>query len=159
VEAVSEKALQTGLDAIDAGIEVVGVNIKDIHPPIKISDAFEEVIASYQKKMEMINLAHMYQNEEIPASRGKAYDDVSNANAFVQEEVMKSEGAAASLQSKLQPYRSNKSIIRKLLYYDHMVRVLKDRKKVLIDPKVGEPDLYLNFENGLSIPKLKEKDK
>lgn len=159
VEAVSEKALQTGLDAIDAGIEVVGVNIKDIHPPIKISDAFEEVIASYQKKMEMINLAHMYQNEEIPASRGKAYDDVSNANAFVQEEVMKSEGAAASFQSKLQPYRSNKSIIRKLLYYDHMVRVLKDRKKVLIDPKVGEPDLYLNFENGLSIPKLKEKDK
>ncbi|MBN1568664.1 MAG: FtsH protease activity modulator HflK [Acidobacteria bacterium] len=152
VEPLVEKALQNELDGIDTGIDVVGVNIKDIHPPTTISDAFEGVIASYQRKMEIINLAHKYQNEVIPSSRGEAYNNVSNANAYVQEEVLKSEGAAISFQSKLQSYRNNKSIIKKVLYFNHIVSVLKQKNKVLIDPKAGEPDLYLNFKDDPNIP-------
>ncbi|MBN2319402.1 MAG: cation transporter [Acidobacteria bacterium] len=152
LEAVVENALQNELDAINTGLEVVGVNIKDIHPPISISDAFEEVVASYQKKMEIINLAHEYQNQSIPDSRGEAYSNISDANAYVQEEILKSEGEVVGFKSKLNSYENNKSIIRKILYYNYIVSVLKEKNKILIDPGVGEPDLYLNFENDLYIP-------
>ena len=154
VEATVEKALQKELDEINTGLEVVGVNIKDIHPPISISDAFEEVIASYQKKMETINLAYEYQNEEIPTSRREAYNNISDANAYVQEEILKSKGEVVGFQSKFKSYKSNKSIVRKILYYNHIVSVLKEKKKILIDPRMGETDLYLNFENDMYIPEL-----
>ena len=158
VETVVQEALQKDLDEMNTGLEVVGVNIKDIHPPISISDAFEEVIASYQKKMETINLAHEYQNKEIPASRGKAYNNISDANAYVQEEILKSEGAVVGYQSKLKSYKNNQSIIRKILYYSNIINVLKEKKKVLVDPKIGEPDLYLNFGNDLYFPEYAGED-
>ncbi len=152
MERVVEMALQEELDKIDTGLEVVSVNVKDIHPPIRISGSFEEVIASYQKKEEMINLALEYRNSEIPASRGTAYKNISNARAYVNEEIMKSKGAVVSYQSKLQSYEEAKSIITKVLFFDHMVNILKNNRKVIIDPKTGSPDLFLDFGSDSVIP-------
>jgi membrane protease subunit HflK len=152
MDLVVETALQKALDEIDTGLEIVSVNVKDIHPPIRISESFEEVIASYQKKEEMINLALEYRNSEIPASRGKAYNNISDARAYVNEEIMTSKGAAVSYQSKLQSYKEARSIIGKVLLFDHMVNILKNTRKVIIDPKTGTPDLFLDFDSDSVIP-------
>lgn len=143
MESAVATALQQRLDALDTGIEVVAVNVKDIHPPVMISDSFENVIASYQKKEETINLALEYRNNEIPASRGKAYGDVSDARAYIQEEVLKSEAAVAGFQSKWSAYRRHKAVIRKVLYFHSIVNALREREKILVDPRTGELDLYL----------------
>jgi membrane protease subunit HflK len=147
MDLVVEKALQKELDEMNTGLEVVSVNVKDIHPPIKISDAFEEVIASYQKKEEIINLALEYRNSEVPYSRGKAYNNISDARAYVNEEIMKSQGAVVGYQSKLEAYKNSRSIIRKVLYFNYIVDTLIKNEKVIIDPKTGEPDLYLDFRS------------
>jgi membrane protease subunit HflK len=152
MDLVVETALQKALDEIGTGLEIVSVNVKDIHPPIRISESFEEVIASYQKKEEMINLALEYRNSEIPASRGKAYNNISDARAYVNEEIMTSKGAAVSYQSKLQSYKEARSIIGKVLLFDHMVNILKNTRKVIIDPKTGTPDLFLDFDSDSVIP-------
>ncbi len=93
MECMVEESLQEELDEMDTGIEIVTVNIKDIHPPVKISDSFEEVVASYQKKEEIINLALEYKNSTIPSSRGAAQKDISNARAYVNEEIMRAKGS------------------------------------------------------------------
>ena len=138
-----EQALQKELDKMDTGLEVVSVNVKDIHPPIKISESFEEVIASYQIKEETINLALEYQNSEIPSSRGKAYNNISDAKAYVNEEIMKSQGAVTGYRSKLESYKKARSIIRKVLYYNHIADALGKNEKLIIDPRTGKPNVYL----------------
>ena len=158
MELIVEKALQKELDEINTGLEIVGVNVKDIHPPTKISDAFEEVIASYQKKEELINLALEYRNSEIPSARGTAYHNISNAKAYVTEEILKSKGATVGYQSKLESYKQAKSIIRKVLYFNHIAATLKNNKKIIIDPKTGEPDLYLDFGSGSYLPEWSGKE-
>jgi membrane protease subunit HflK len=142
-----EEALQTKLDKMNTGIEIVSVNVKDIHPPIKISESFEEVIASYQIKEETINLALEYQNSEIPASRGTAYSNISDAKAYVNEEILKSQGAVAGYRSKLESYKKARSIIRKVLYYNHIAETLNKNDKLIIDPSTGNPNLYLKTGN------------
>lgn len=146
------KTLQKELDKADTGIEIVAVNVKDIHPPVKISESFEGVIASYQIKEEMINLALEYQNSEIPSSRGAAYNNISNAMAYINEEVMKSTGATVSYRSRLESYKKAKAVIRDILYFNHMVSTLKQNNKLIIDPKAGRPDLYLNSANSALLP-------
>ena len=138
-----EEALQDKLDKMNTGLEIVSVNVKDIHPPIKISESFEEVIASYQIKEETINLALEYQNSEIPSSRGAAYSNISDANAYVNEEILKSQGAVTGYKSKLESYKNAKSIIRKILYYNHIVDALGKNEKLIIDPSTGKPNVYL----------------
>lgn len=138
-----EESLQKKLDKMNTGLEVVSVNVKDIHPPIKISESFEEVIAAYQIKEETINLALEYQNSEIPSSRGTAYSNISDAKAYVNEEILKSQGAVTGYRSKLESYKKARSIIRKVLYYNHIADALSKNDKLIIDPKTGKPNLYL----------------
>ncbi|NLA74790.1 MAG: protease modulator HflK family protein, partial [Deltaproteobacteria bacterium] len=121
IEYLITGSLQKELNELEAGIEIINTNIKDIHPPVKISDAFERVIASYQIKEETINNALEYQNSMIPSSRGVAYSNVTNARAYVNEEIMKSKGAVVSYQSKLESYKNARSVIRKVLYFSHIV--------------------------------------
>lgn len=147
IDLAIEKFLQKELDKIDTGIEVVGVNVKDIHPPIKISESFEKVIASYQEKEEMINLAMEYQNSEIPSSRGQAYNDITNAKAYVNEEILKSRGAVIGYQSKLESYKNAKDIIRNVLYFNHIAESMKKNEKYIVDPKTGKPGLFLKSGN------------
>lgn len=157
METAVEKDLQRELDKLDTGLEVVSINVKDIHPPIKIAGAFEEVIASYQKKEELINLALEYQNSKIPFSRGNAYIFVSDAGAYVNEEILKAKGAVAGFNSRLEPYRNARSIIRKVLYFNYITEALKNNKKFLVDPKTGEPGLYMNMGGGSpSLPEWPE---
>jgi membrane protease subunit HflK len=154
MELAVEKSIQKELDTINTGLEVVSVNIKDIHPPTEISDAFEEVIASYQKKEEIINIALEYRNQEIPSSRGKAYNNITDAQAYVNEEILKSKGAVIGYRSKLESYKKARSIIRRILYYDHITDTLKTNKKIIIDPKTGKQDLYLNIGGDASLPEI-----
>ncbi len=150
IETSVQDILQNDLDKIRTGIDIIGVNLKDIHPPIKISKSFEEVIASYQKKEEMINLALEYRNSEIPSSRGMAYNDVTNAKAYINEEVLKAQGAITSFHAKLEPYLSEKEIVRKVLYFNYIEETLKQNDKVIIDPKTGHPSLYISAKNAQS---------
>ena len=158
MELAVEKALQEKLDEINTGLEVISINVKDIHPPIKISNSFEEVIASYQEKEEMINLALEYQNSVIPTSRGTAYNNISNARAYISEEIMKSKGAAIGYQSKLESYKKAKSIIRKVLYLNNMADTLNNNEKMIIDPKTGKPNIYLNSGKKEPISDFQEKE-
>jgi len=152
------KALQKELDALETGIEVVSVNVKDIHPPVNISDSFEEVIASYQKKEEAINLALEYQNTEIPSSRGTAYGNVTDAEAYVREETLKSQAAVAGFNSKRASYQNHKTVIRNLLYFNHISDALKEREKILVDPKTGQLDLYLGGKDIAPLPEVTGKE-
>ncbi|NLD39419.1 MAG: protease modulator HflK family protein [Desulfatiglans sp.] len=151
IELLISESLQKQLNELDAGIEIISINIKDIHPPIKISVEFERVIASYQIKEETINKALEYQNSMIPSSRGEAYSNVSNAKAYVNEEILKSKGAVVSYQSKLESYKKERSVIRQIMYFDHIVKTSRDNKKIIIDPAVGEPGLLLKMGNSPSI--------
>lgn len=159
MEPAVEAALQKELDNMDTGIEIVSVNIKDIHPPIKIAGSFEEVIASYQKKEEIINLALEYQNSTIPSSRAAANKNIINAGAYVNEEILKARGAVVGFRSKLESYKKARPIIRKVLYFSHIMDSLVNRKKILIDPKTGKPNLYLNSGGSVSLPEWPEEEK
>jgi hypothetical protein len=70
----------------------------------------------------------------------------------VNEEIMKSRGAVVSYQSKLESYKNAKSVIKKVLYFNHIVDTLKNNKKVIVDPRTGNLDLYLNSGSGSFMP-------
>ena len=122
---------------------------QDIHPPVMISDSFENVIASYQKKEETINLALEYRNNEIPASRGKAYGQ--RARAYIQEEVLKSEAAVAGFLKveRLPPPQGRHP---QGTHFHSIVNALREREKILVDPRTGEMDLYLTSGAAAPLP-------
>lgn len=136
-------AIQKEIDALHSGIEIVNLLVKDIHPPLAVSESFEEVIAAYQEKLDLENQAIGYRNITIPAARVMAYNEEAGANAYVNEEMKTSEGDARRYLLKLEAYKTAKRVIRKQAFFESMNHFLEKSEKILIDPGSGVEDIWV----------------
>ena len=139
------KQIQTRLDKLKTGIKLVSVNAKDMHPPVFISDSFEDVIAAVQYKEKRINEAIDYKNRNIPSARADAYKQITKAESYVYEKTSMAEGESARFLSKLEIADQYPYTAFKITYLNNLADILKDKKKILIDPASGIPQIWLDF--------------
>lgn len=139
--------LQENLDELKSGIELLAVNLKDIHPPISIADSFERVIAGYQEKQRIINNALGYQNKVLPESRGKAVREQEAAESYIIDRKKKAEGNAARFSLSLPRYKQEKQITMSRIYLKTLQEILRDKTKIVIEPGSGEPEIWMDFES------------
>lgn len=140
------KTIQERLDIMDSGIEIININMKDIHPPIFISSSFEQVIAAYQKKEKLINEALGYRNSSIPDARGRGGKIIRGAEGYVISTIEKSTGEAARFLMQLEAYQKSPTIIRKKMYYDFIKNSFLENRKIIVDPCSGFPDVFFNLD-------------
>jgi len=141
------KRLQEDLDDLESGIELLAVNLKDIHPPISIADSFERVIAGYQEKQRIINDALGYQNKVLPESRGKAVRELETARSYSIDRKKRTEGDAARFRLSLPRYSLEKEITMSRIYLQTVQEILRGKTKVVVEPGAGEPELWMDFES------------
>jgi modulator of FtsH protease HflK len=140
------KIIQKRLDMMDSGIEIININMKDIHPPIFISSSFEEVVAAYQQKEQLINESLGRRNKSIPNARGRSEKIIREAESYVIGETKKSTGEASRFLMQLEGYQKSPEIIRKKIYYDFIKNSFSENQKIIVDPYSGFPDVFLNLD-------------
>ena len=74
--------LQEVLDRYEAGIQVLAVQMQDVHPPQEVSDAFKDVASAREDKSRIINEAEAYRNALLPQARGEAAAILNKAEAY-----------------------------------------------------------------------------
>lgn len=136
--------LQRRMDEIKCGIELLSVNFKDIHPPIFVADSFEKVIAGFQEKKKVINEALGYRNKVVPDSRGNAQKMLEESHSYITDRILKAEGEAARFALSLPGTRDEKKITMRRIHLHTIRDVLKVNKKIVIDPDLGEPDVWMD---------------
>ena len=151
--------LQTKLDKLGSGLEIVSVNLKDIHPPIFIANSFEEVIAAYQEKEMIINQAYAYQFESLPQARSEAEKQIKEAECYVFDKTKKAEGEGERFNLQLMAYQHSPSLLNQWMYYNYIREALQENQKVIIDPICGIPELWMNFYEIIEDEKMMEKEK
>jgi membrane protease subunit HflK len=138
--------VQAKLDSLNSGLEVININMKDVHPPIFISSSFEEVIAAYQKKEEMINRALGYKNESTPRARGTKAKLLKQAQSYVIDKTKRANGEALRFIMQLEEYQKSQDIIAKKMYFDFIKESLSQNRKIIVDPSSGFPEIWLDGE-------------
>jgi len=139
------QGLQSKLDKMSSGLEIVSANLKDIHPPIFIADSFEEVIAAYQEKEMIINQAYAYQFESLPQARSEAEKQAKEAESYVFDKIKKAEGEGKRFSLQLMAYDHSPSLLNQWMYYDSLRQALQENRKIIVDPNCGIPELWMNF--------------
>jgi len=138
------RIVQNKLDTLNSGLEVINVNMKDVHPPIFISSSFEEVIAAYQKKEELINKAMGYKNESMPRARGTGAKLLKGAQSYVIDKTKKASGEALRFTMQLEEYKKSQAVTAKKIYFDFIKEALSKNQKVIVDPSSGFPEIWLD---------------
>lgn len=145
--------LQQILDRYGAGIQVIAVQLQDVHPPKEVIDAFKDVASAREDKSRIINQAEAYRNELLPRARGQAAALKNEAEAYSVTRVRTAEGEAARFDAIRKEYDKAPTVTRQRLYYETMEDILQHSgEKVLLDANTAGKALpYLPLP-GLAAP-------
>ncbi len=130
-------SLQRILDGYESGIQVVAVQLQDVHPPDQVMAAFKDVASAKEDRARMINEAQGYQNEIIPRAKGRASQIVNEAMAYKQAKIIRAKGDASRFSQLLKEYRQARDVTRKRLYIETMEEILPGINKIIMDPGLG----------------------
>ncbi len=95
------EGLQAAADRLGLGIEVVFVGLKDVHPPVEVAPAFQEVISSQEQKRMMIELARANRIRALAEAEVDAFRLRSQAESQSVERVASTTGEAARLSGQV----------------------------------------------------------
>lgn len=136
--------LQNILNRYEVGVQVIAVQLQDVHPPQDVIDAFKDVASAREDKSRIINEAEAYRNELLPVARGQAAEMINKAEAYKATRIQNAEGGAQRFLSVLTEYEKAKDVTKKRLYYEAMEDILTNAQEKIILPK-GTADKVLPF--------------
>jgi Cu+-exporting ATPase len=134
--------LQDRLDACGAGIEVQGVRLQDVHPPIELVDAYRDVASAVEEKSRVINEAEGYRNEQLPLARGTATNTVMTATGARDAKIADSTGKAERFVATVKPLGAQRSAHAERLYLELMEEILPGQQLYVVDRR-GKGQIYL----------------
>jgi membrane protease subunit HflK len=134
------------------GLEIVSVNLRDIHPPTNVAPDFEGVVSAAVDYETYINEAHGYGNFLIPEARGEAAVMIEEAKAKKNELVHKSTGESNRFSNNLAEYRRAPTVNKHRYFLETAEQVLSDREKYIVPPETSDDaiDLYLIMDSPAS---------
>jgi membrane protease subunit HflK len=140
--------IQALLDKYDSGLQVVTIQLQDVHPPEQVEAAFKDVVSAREDKERMINEAQGYRNAVIPEARGQAAKIVREAEGYRERVIKTAEGDANRFLQQYEEYKKAPDITRKRLYLETMENVLPTIKKFIMGDKKSSGVLPLLPLNG-----------
>lgn len=129
--------LQKILDRYDSGLQIIALQLQDVHPPQQVRDSFKDVASAMEDKNRLINESQGYRNSIIPETRGKASQIIKVAEGYKEERINHAKGDAEKFTSILQEYRKARDVTRKRLYIETMEEVLTGIDKYIIEGKTS----------------------
>jgi HflK protein len=150
VESRVKSELQARLDRYRVGVEVLHVQLLDVHPSVEVVDAFREVSGAYEEKNRMINEAEGYRNEQIALARGNAKALIAGADGYSIGKKNRADGDANRFVRREEGYRLSPGLTETRLYLETMEQVLPGKKKMIVDSSNGRRHLLL-LEDGVEI--------
>ncbi|MDE7242276.1 FtsH protease activity modulator HflK [Desulfovibrio sp.] len=155
IQSEATQLLQQILNRYGAGIQVIAVQLQDVHPPKEVIDAFKDVASAREDKSRIINQAEAYRNELLPKARGQAAAMKNQAEAYSATRVRNAEGDAERFNALRVEYDKAPKVTKQRLYYETMEDILAGSgEKVLMDGAAAAKALpYLPLPS-LSAPRL-----
>jgi membrane protease subunit HflK len=113
--------MQELLDSYRAGVDVLGVDIKQADPPAAVDAAFKDVSAAQQNAQQYLN----------------------QARAYSQQLIAQAQGEAAAFDAVYAQYRLAPEVTRKRMYLETMENVLSKVDKTIVTANGVTPYLPL----------------
>jgi len=134
IEVESLTRLKEILKHLHMGLSVEQIQLKNVHPPYRVQQSFDEVNRSQQEREQMINEANGEYNRVIPKAKGLAQQRISGAEGFAVQRINQAEGDVARFKELLTQYDKAPAITKQRLYWETMAEVLpKLGPKIILD--------------------------
>ena len=132
IQITAQEQIQTLLNKHESGVQIVTIQLQDVHPPEQVASAFKDVVSAREDKERMINEAQGYRNAVIPEARGQAAQIVRASEAYREEKINMAIGDSQRFILHYNEYKKAPSITRKRIYLETMEEVLPSMQKFVM---------------------------
>ncbi len=144
IETNIKTELQADIDEVGCGLSVSFIEVKDVNPPSKVKEAFEDVINAQIEKKKRVNDAESYENQVIPQASADAARMGEEAYGYKNEVIARAEGETERFLSLLAEYKKAPDVTKRRIYLETMAEILASvKKKYIVDEKEGDFRLFV----------------
>jgi modulator of FtsH protease HflK len=118
--------------ATPLGIQVTGVEIRDIHPPAPVAGAFRDVVSAMEDYETLVDHGKGYRIDTVQKAKTRAQEVRAAALGHGKRLIARHTSRAEALKDRLAAYRAHPDIARTQLILDTLGRALKDVRKVIV---------------------------
>jgi len=140
------KSIQTQLDTLKAGVQIINVNVSSVQAPEQVQAAFDDAFRAGADRERAKNEGEAYANQVIPTAKGMASRLLQEAEGHRSRVVSVAEGDSQRFRSVLNEYQKAPAVTRDRLYTETMQQVYSNVSKVMVDAKSGSNLLYLPLD-------------
>lgn len=144
-----QSELQKMLNNYKAGIEVRQVNITEVHPPINVKEAFDDVVKAREDQKTFINKANEYAKGEIPKAEGQVLKIIQDAEGYKDALIAEAQGEAERFDKLRQAYAQAPDVTRQRMYLETMEQILGSLPKVMVSGDNNNQLMYLPLDKML----------
>lgn len=141
--------LQSAADRLALGARIRHVGLKDIHPPVDVAPAYQEVISAREQRRMMIDLAAANRITGLAEAKTEAFQARRTAESFSADRVAAVAGEASILTGRVEARRVDPALFdfrHRMLVAEE---VLPRLRLILTDPaKTQDPVYTLDLREG-----------
>ena len=139
--------IQSRADDIGLGVELVFVGLQDVHPPVEVASAYEQVIGAFQDKEASILRAKGYEAERVPKAHGEAARIVNEAEAYKVRVIAQAQAEGEQFKNQLIAYNASPNVYLWRKYLETLSEGMKDSRKFVIAAKNTSDIVQFNLED------------
>lgn len=130
------------------GVSIDQVQLKNINPPQRVQESFNEVNQAQQEKESLINAARREYNKVIPLAEGEKDQRIRAADGYRLKRINEAEGDAARFTAVFKEYQKAPEVTRRRIYIETLQQVLPGlESKIIVDEKSQQVLPLINLTN------------
>jgi modulator of FtsH protease HflK len=143
------RRIQARADELDVGVEVFFVGLQDIHPPVTVAGAFEDVIGAAQEVQAKILRAEGETNKTVLLAQAGALEAVRAAEGEATRRVAGATAQAVRFTNQIAAFQAAPDVYPPRLYLQTLARASAGARKYVVAPTNGHEVLQLNLEDSM----------
>jgi len=142
-----EKRIQAAADSLKLGVEIVLVNLHDVHPPVEeVAPAFQDVLCAQEQKEASILEAEAYKLRTAAETKIADMTIRMEAGAYKYNTATVSAAEGERFKRQLAAYRAMPSIFKLRTYLEFLENDCKDLRKYIVPASMPYQIYEINME-------------
>ena len=133
----TKEQLEKLISKYDIGIQVLDVNIQEVHPPAQVQKSFDNVSAAITQRNTLVSKAEEYKNQKLAAAESESQKMSREAEAYSEEKLNKAKAETARFDNLYEQYKLSKEVTKTRLLIETLEEVLPGSNIYIMDDQNG----------------------
>lgn len=140
--------LQAAVDRLGLGIEIVFVGLKDVHPPVAVAPAYQDVISAEEQRLALADFARTYAVQATVAAQVSATQIRLQSESTAKDRRARAAGESARFLAPLAAYHAQPEVFVTRRRLETLDAALGDLRQLILVPRDARTraNVYLGLD-------------